>query len=74
MVDYMKMDKNTETMALPVEGFAILIKSAAMAIVNEMNKAAEDIQPSFLHGQVGTLDELVGKFEILHRKEQESKK
>ena len=61
-----KMNR-TETVALPAEAFALLIKSAAQAVINELDRPASEVRATFLHEQVGMLDELVGKFEILHR-------
>ena len=67
---------NTETIDLPIEAFSILIRSVAQGIINELDrKTATDFgretRPQFLHEQVGRLNELVGKFEILHNKETE---
>lgn len=64
------MSKATESVDLPTEGFALLIRSAAQAIINHINLPAKEVQPAFLHEQVGTLDTLVSKFENLHHKEQ----
>jgi hypothetical protein len=67
------MTKATETIELPAEGFALLIISAAQAIINHLQQTpAENINVIFLHDRVGALDELLGKFEILHRKEKDA--
>ena len=65
------MSKATESIELSVEAFAILIKSAAQAIINELEKSASKVDAAFLHERVGMLDELVSKFEILHHREQD---
>ena len=51
-----------QTIALPAEGFAVLIRSAAQAIVDEMGRPASAVRAKWLHDQIGVLDELVGKF------------
>lgn len=63
----------SETIALPVEGFALLIKSAAQGMINNLDGPVSKVDPKFLHRQVDLLDELCGKFENLHNKEQEER-
>lgn len=62
--------KPRESVDLPVEAFALLLKAAATAIVNHLNGPASQVDLGFLHGQVEELNTLLGKFEILHRAEQ----
>lgn len=68
----MTSSKATETIALPAEGFAILITAAATAIVNNLALSVSEVNITFLHQQVGLLDELVSKLEILHNKRAEA--
>lgn len=66
------MSKPVETIALPAEGFALLIKAAATSIINNLALSTAEVNITFLHQQVGLLDELVSKLEILHNKRAEA--
>lgn len=63
------MTKATETIALPAEGFALLIRAAAQAIIEQIDGPASQVDTAFLSRQVGLIGELISKFTSLHQKE-----